>query len=131
MINRLFTRKRNLQTEYKNRLIETIKLLSAPPDIQFASFPDYVCKPDEIALTFDEYEGRVNESELVPNTAKIKITSLNKFFVTGMDKNDWTEDAVFNSKKWKLVRKSAKDILDDMGVPYSDPNLYWIKYVVK
>lgn len=131
MINKLFKRKKEFQTEYLKRLIETLKVLAAPPEIQLASFPDNVCKPDEIALTFDEYASRANQCELISQTAKSKISTLNRFFDTGIDKNEWTDAAVSSSYKWEFVRKSAREILYDMGVLYSEPNLYWIKYVVK
>lgn len=120
----------NMSDNFLSQIIEAIKLVAAPPIDQLDAFPDFVCKPDEIALTFDEVFSLIDDTTSISTEIYSKMKNINELFNT-FRKEDWTEDAVKNSKNWQLVRQMAKDLLSMINIPYSKPNLFWISYIQK
>lgn len=116
----------DIQDTYLRRLVGTIKLLAAPAEIQLSAFPNKVCKPDEIALTFDEYACQAEKCELLSDVSKTRIAELNRMFDLSIGNDEWTEDAIYNSDKWENVRKKALELLNFMNIAYTNPSLYWI-----
>lgn len=115
------------QLLYHKKLIEVIRLLAAPAEIQLASFPKCTCRPDEIASTFDEIVCNVDACKLVSDEVKVKVKYINGLFDVYFSQEDWTEEAVISSEKWQNIRMLMLDLLRYMEVSYSDPNLFWIK----
>ncbi len=115
------------QLLYYTKLIEVIRLLAAPAEIQLASFPERTCRPDEIAFTFDEIVCNVDDCKLVSDEVKAKVKYINGLFDAYFFQGDWTEKAVIHSEKWQNIRALTLDLLKYMGVSYSAPDLFWIK----
>ena len=111
---------------YFNRLIETIKLVAAPADVQLSLFPDQVCKSDEIALTYDEFASKVDGCRLLSEPIKQEINELNILF-SRLNKDEWSEEAVKDSPAWGILRKKASNILLSLNIEYTTPRLFWIK----
>ena len=116
------------------KTIEVTKLVASPPEQQLAQFPIQTCRPDEVALTFDEIIMSVDnlvKSEMITKDIGNALKALNQFYDTfnkGKD-SDWTENAMFTSDKWKQTREMAKDILAKLGISDIEPNLFWIEYI--
>ena len=115
------------QLLYYTKLIEVIRLLAAPAEIQLASFPVRTCRPDEIAFTFDEIVCNVDDCKLVSDEVKAKVKYINGLFDVYFFQGDWTEEAVIHSEKWQNIRVLTLDLLKYMKVSYSDPDLFWIR----
>lgn len=115
------------QLLYHKKLIEVIRLLAAPAEIQLASFPECTCRPDEITFTFDEIACNVDDCELVSDEVKAKVKHINGLFNIYFSPEDWTEEAVISLEKWQNIRVLTLELLKYMEVSYSDPHLFWIK----
>ena len=111
----------------KYRIIESIKLLASEGEQQLSCFPDFVCKGDEIVTSLDswifayqnpkagfEYTFNLEEWEM--------ILDLNKD-VCSVPVEELSDDAICNSKKWRNIRKEARQLLVALGVEYTFPDI--------
>lgn len=113
------------------KVIEVLKLVASPADVQLKAFPDYVCKPDEVALTFDEivsYTYILLSNSIISKTQYEELNKINCYFDT-FSKTDWSEDAMYDSEKWNYSRKMATDVLKLFNCIYTPPKLFWIDFV--
>ncbi|MBQ7936412.1 MAG: hypothetical protein IJ333_08750 [Clostridia bacterium] len=110
-------------------LVETIRLIAAPPEIQLSKFPEQVCRPDEVAFTLEELFPRANhllKHQLITNDIYQSLQSIDTCFST-FSSLDWTEEAMFVSAKWHQTRQMALALLLKMGEKWQSPNLFWIE----
>lgn len=110
----------------KNLIIESIKLLASEGNIQLAYFPDFVCKPDEIANSLGDWLELYLRRDIVPEFAFSseeldEIIELDNEFIT-FSFEDFSESAVLTSPKWENIRKKAKILLCNLGIEYSLPD---------
>lgn len=117
--------------ELYKKIIESLKLVASPAKEQINLFPDYVCIPDEIALTFDEiisYAKILVENNFITIDQYSLLEHLNHLF-ENFQKVDWTIESMYNSKKWMQTRQEAIIILKKFGESYSNPDIFWINYI--
>lgn len=109
------------------QIIELLRLIASPFEIQIGSFPEDEFPPDEIADEVD-YKNIIAESLYKNgfiNSNKYKsISNINENFGR-FDKEDWTIEAMKTSSNWIFIRELAIEALKEFGVEYAKPNLYW------
>ena len=116
------------------KTLEVLKLAAAPASIQLQQFPEQTCRPDEVALTYDEVISNVDlllEGKLITTTLRNRLKEVNDFYSTfkmGED-GDWTEQAMFTSVNWQKSRQLAENILSEMHIQKTVPNLFWVRFV--
>jgi len=110
------------------KLLETLRLLAAPADIQLSQFPEMACRPDEIAFTLEEIVPLLSylcQSSFITREVERKVKYIDNLFLT-FSKSDWQENELYSSYKWQQVRNLANEILLKMGECWEIPNLFWI-----
>jgi hypothetical protein len=89
-------------------LRDSLSLLSADGDTALAGVPDGCCKPDELALDFDNFRTAVvgNFADELPDELIATLADMDMIFdvITG---DGWTEAAVRSSPEWAGVRQKA------------------------
>lgn len=103
-------------------------------ETQFSLLPDFVCVPDELAITFcDDFDviGRH-----LPEVWGSDVTSLCNVLYTTFDKMTaeeskkfYSDDAVRHDQRWQEIREQAKTILSKLNLPVTTPDLRCITYV--
>ena len=114
------------------KVVEVLRLAAASADIQLSQFPDETCRPDEVALTYDEVVSSAQilvDNNIITSGTYSMILELNEMY-SKYEVNDWTENAMYTSRNWAKTRAVAAKILQNMEVAWQPPNLFWLTYVV-
>lgn len=114
-----------------NNLIQSLRLVSSPPNIQVEVLPDFVNVPDEIALIYNESYIMVPQVNDVISPYALKILDdLDKLFEE-MSKVQslWNIESLKNDDSWKKSRELGHLILNELNETYTKPNLNFIKWV--
>ena len=113
------------------KLVEIIKLLSSDCQDQIASFPDFVCIPDEMALLFDETYQLVGQISGLPQVTLSTLKKIDTILDNMSDDNEnvWQTEALIKDSRWITIRNLAKNVLDDLGEPLKRPDISWVVYV--
>lgn len=108
-------------------IIESIKLLASEGDIQLACYPEFVCKGDEIAnslgdwlLLYCEKSTYEDDYSFLPSELT-QIISLDKC-ISMLLPDEFSDDAILHSDKWKSIRDKAKETLVMLNEEYSMPD---------
>lgn len=112
-----------------HKLIETIKLVAAPADVQLSAIPAQACRPDEIAFCVEEILPLLSTLEaqrIISGTIAENVKKIDRMFLS-FEQQDWTEDALMRSPKWEKVRTMAMNVLKLTGEKAETPNLFWVK----
>ena len=111
----------------KYHIIESIKLLASEGEVQLSCYPDFVCKGDEIASSLGDWllmYKNIGASEtadaFLPDELK-QIISIDEY-ISELEPGDFSDEAIINSYKWRIVREKAKDVLCLLKVDYSLPD---------
>ena len=114
------------------RLKHSLQTLAMPPDIQLGLLPDFVCKPDELALTFDHWYQCVlsNDDRTLSRQQKLALEALDKHLdiMTGKE-HLWTEEAVKSLPEWEQIRRLARETLESFNWEVTVPPSYSFEYV--
>src|SRR5688572_29949129 len=97
-------------------LVEAVQLVAAASEVQLAVLPDGVCKPDEIALTFDDCFLLVPDlvaSGLVSAQAQGCLAGIDALFsrLTDIGPAMWSEATVRQRPEWSELRARAAEAL--------------------
>lgn len=89
--------------------------LAQPAEMQLSLLPEFVCKADELALTFDDglRELGRERSELSPH-CQASLDALEAWLCQMSEAGDeglWTDNAVRNHPSWRVVRLLATAVL--------------------
>ena len=103
-----------------------LQALAADADLQLARFPDFVCKPDELALDFDDALLLVRscqQIELAPEQARAlaAVDALLARMSGAANAALWTEAALRERVEWAEVRAAAAAALLALGYPIEPP----------
>ena len=103
----------------RDRLQRSILALAQPAEIQLSLFPDFVCKPDELALDFEDglYE-LVGHEEEITEEQRSAIDALDALITSMSGKHNsefWTDDAVRSNPGWESIRGLAKVVVAAFG----------------
>jgi hypothetical protein len=124
----------NFQQKLK-RVVASVQLLASEADVQLSAFPDGVCKPDEIVLTFGECGMFVKELSAVgllsKNDQDLLLRLEGRIVSLGGGKESiWSESAVREDPEWAELRQLARATLKEMGVSEQVPDIDWNTYVL-
>lgn len=107
------------------RLKHSIQLLACSPEIQLQMLPQFVCKPDELALDFDHWRHVALDnfrSDLThEQLSYLDAIDASLVELTRMSSESWSEDAVRESGEWNAVRALAVAALESFGWPLKAP----------
>lgn len=113
-----------------SKVIETLKLVAAKPEIQENLFDDSIDVPEEIAFTFEElliYSKILMENGYIKENEYQELLRIDKYFEK-IPIEDYTINALYNSNSWYELRNMSLRLLKIFKVEYSSPNLFWIDY---
>lgn len=115
-----------------NRLIQSIQLLAADYPVQLNALPEFVHKPDEVALIFNDSYLLVQQLKETQILNEFQLAKLNEIdeLLEGMStiSRFWTLDSMRNDDQWREVRVQAMEMLDLLDQTKQEPNLYWVKF---
>ncbi len=117
-----------------NRLIEVLRLLAAPYEVQRAALPDFVHLPDEIANNLDNvlpFMDQLADAGLLNPEQVAEIQKIDSIFARKSDgdvPSFWTLDAMRDSDEWAAIRTLARKVLHALHQPMRAPNLSWLQY---
>jgi hypothetical protein len=90
-------------------LRDSLRLLAADGDTALAGVPDGCCKPDELALDFDNFRAAVvgHFAAELPAGVVAALADVDAAFgpIVG---DGWSEEAVRSSPEWAVVRERAE-----------------------
>jgi hypothetical protein len=101
------------------RLKYSIQRLACPAEVQLNLLPSFVCRPDELALDFDQWRlAAVSNfrSELTAGQL-LCLDAIDGTLseLTNMGPEHWTDDAVRRSNEWRRIRALAASALLSFG----------------
>lgn len=103
----------------RERLERAVLALAQPADVQFALFPDFVCKADELALDFEEALDMFSGHELeLAEHERVQLNALDRLILSksGQANADfWTDEALLNHPIWDEIRVAAKSTVAAFG----------------
>ncbi|MDD6209893.1 MAG: hypothetical protein PUB21_04725 [Bacteroidales bacterium] len=123
-----------MSEKFYNTLVQSLRLVASPADIQIKSLPDFVCIADEIALTYDETyvllpQIAEEDKRFTPQVMET-LKELDRLFgEMSEDKTLWDIDQLKENLKWEKSRLLAYEALQLLGEPYEFPDLGYISYV--
>ena len=111
----------------RNRILDSLKLLASPGNIQLSYFPEFVCKGDELAASLNDWLELYLQNNLYHSKFAFTPEELKKIIdldneISSLLADDFSDEAVLTSNKWQNIRKKAMDILKVLNEPYSPPN---------
>ncbi len=116
-----------------HRLIQSLRLIAAPFDIQRPSLPDFVVLADEIALIFDEaYEHFCSTGGVLPADAASTAQGIDRIFegLSGpTHAGFWEPESLRTAAQWEVIRSQARTALAQLGTPEDRPHIDWVSYV--
>lgn len=114
-------------------IIESVKLVAAPHEIQIAALPKFVLVTDEIALTFGDAYLLVPQlvtSGLIDPIAARALKDLDDWFDQMPQDGSVVDTKSLESHEfWKTARRLAATALNALGHQISPPNLSHVKWV--
>lgn len=112
---------------YYPQIIELIRLLASPFEIQKSAFPD---TEDPLLEIADELEIKEFYFEHLTKEGLISFEEFRVFSdickkIESFPKYEWTIEAMKAADSWNQMRKMALDVLHIFRVDYAKPNIYW------
>jgi len=112
-------------------IIESLKLLASEGEIQLECFPDYVCKPDEIANSLGDWlllynnQMEIEVDYAFSSKEILQIISIDDYIST-FSPEEFTENSILNSYKWREIRDMAMKTLILLKEEYTYPDAFSI-----
>ena len=115
---------------YSERLIEVLNLMAAEYNVQISVFPRFVHVPDEVATEISDAIEYAPISHSTIDSAIITVLSeIDAIFDSFAGKKDfWTQESMKNDSTWNKLRLLARAELEELGLPRTSPDLFWITY---
>jgi hypothetical protein len=117
-------------------LLDAIRLAASDYEDQVQALPDFVFKPDEVALLFDDaYVGfhQVIAAKMVTDPQIEAVKAIDTFFDEMSSNKDkekiWTLEAMETSPVWQELRLLARNALRSFNLALDKPDLSWGTYV--
>ena len=111
------------------RMLETLKLLASPADVQLEVLSSDVVVADELALIFDD-ELLALDPAACSEAARARLTAIAQALSAMSDRRElWTTDALRTADDWKRIRMDAAAVLAAFGEPVERPTIDWLTYV--
>ena len=102
------------------RVVIALRALAAPAAEQLERFPDFVAKPDDLALDFDDAYLLLQQcQQLELSTAQLDAVAAVDRLLEHMSDSQrhalWTENALRSALEWQQVREAARAALRMLG----------------
>jgi hypothetical protein len=111
-------------------LVEALRLLAAPADVQIGLFPAWVAIPDEVAVTFEDAYVVVDKSALSEEAIPMVEQVARRLETLDMPYADrWDPSVLARSEDWRGIRLLAMSALAALGTEYRPPNTSGGRYV--
>lgn len=114
-----------------NNLIQSLRLVASPANIQILSLPNFVNVADEIALIYSESYIMIPQisNMITPYTIEL-LGDLDKLFnKMSEDESLWNVESLKNDYLWLKSRELGYSILNELKEEYINPNLDFISWV--
>jgi hypothetical protein len=115
------------------RLKHSIQLLACPPEVQLNLLPSFVCRADELALDFDNWQlvalGNFRSELTTDQLSHLDAISRSLSELTRGGSQHWTDDAVRKSPEWHEIRALASNALASFGWPIEIPPSHAEEYI--
>ena len=115
-----------------DQVIDSVRLLSLDAEEQLACLPDWVHRPDELALILRDATVLVPqlvEDAVLSDEQGQGVLKLDEMLAGLTDAALWTERGVRERQEWSKVRHAARDWLIRYGHAVRKPSLDWISYI--
>ncbi|MDR1203748.1 MAG: hypothetical protein LBL58_19235 [Tannerellaceae bacterium] len=116
-----------------DNLIQILRLIASTPNVQIASFPQFVNVADEIALSYNDIYLLVpllKKEGLISPVVYGILTQMDELFdIMSQNKSIWNVDALENDKYWQKSRFLALSILKELNESYDKPNLGFVNWI--
>ena len=114
-------------------IVESLRLIAAPADLQLSLLPDFVCATDEVATTYGDaflLVPQLVRAGLINEAAKESLAELDDWF-EDMPRNSTISDrsSLRNHEFWETARKLAKNALRSLGEEVRAPDLSHISWI--
>ncbi len=115
-------------------MVETLRLLAAPAEMQVTLFPSFVDIPGEVAQLSDDVcylLEQIRVAGLVSATQEAEFRAISKLFNEMADDGPaglWTIDAMEKAPEWSAIRERSQLLLVNLGKCSRAPNLYWFAF---
>ena len=98
----------------------SVQALAATPEVQLKLFPEFVCKPDELVLDFDQAATVWRESLEITREQLSALESIDAT-MDEMPPEIFTDEHVRTNVKWERLRQVAVNCLAAFGWPRDAP----------
>ena len=100
-----------------SELCQLLVALASPGDIALDHSPPGSCRPDELALDYDNFVHAFvgNFPDEISTQQRDALLLVNALFAAMSDEDLWTEAAVVSHSRWVEVRAAAQRALDVMS----------------
>ena len=120
---------------FKQKIIESLRLLAADYSDQKNVFPVEVNIPDEIANIYDECFSCLslsNDDEWLNSSQLSSLEEINNVLDEMSDhcKECWSLESLKSGEEWMSARQKAGKLLDSLNVEKRPPDLFWIDYII-
>lgn len=116
-----------------NILLQSLRLVASPSEVQITSVPQFASMPDEVALTFNDaylIAPQLLDENLISIQAFDLLKELVELFEKmSKDKSLWTLGKLESDTAWKRSRELALKALQELDEPYGRPNLDYINWI--
>ena len=116
-------------------LVDALRLVASPFNVQVSVLPDFVHVPDEIlnAIQFELVLGLAHTEHLTESQAA-QFDSLEAFMDTLVWRPEWDEyplalEAVRADPWWEELRSRARALLASLGEDHTPPTMEGIVYI--
>ncbi len=116
--------------EIPDELIQALRLLAEPYEVQKESLPDWIVLADEVALIFTDLYEVINK-DYIPRAAQPVLKQIESRLEAMSIKGPpelWTPEGLQKAEGWQEIRRLAHSALESLGVPYEPPHLQ-VEYV--
>jgi hypothetical protein len=107
------------------RLRHSLQLLASPAVTQLKLLPPYVCKADELALEFDNWQEislhNYRKEFSVDQISAMSALDAKLDWLSNAGKEYWSDEAVRTSPEWQNIRYLGTCVLDAFGWPVETP----------
>ncbi len=123
------------QQQFLQMVTESLQLMAAKYDDQIRALPEFVHRPDEVALIFEDCiplaEQLVDAGVVAPDAlSRMRhINDLLKGYSGGRAQDFWTTEAMKDDPRWEQLRSLARDAILSLGQSVRSPALDWVSYV--
>jgi len=108
------------------KLVDCLRALAAPADIQVARFPDFVCKAGELALDYADalllaFQCQQLQFTQEQRQALQRVDDLLDGMSGEQNAHIWTDAALGSAPEWVAVRDAAMAAVHALGMRYEPP----------